>query len=267
MATGDQHDIARRLKEVIPPSWYPDPSTNEHGFLQGFASIASSLYGLISFSKLQMRLSTMSGIFIDLFAYDHLGRTITRKAGETDTAWRARVQAALLAERVTRNGMYKAILNLTGKAPLIFEQWNPGDTGAWASRNSPSLNTCFFAWGTRGNGVSGFLNGWPAVNGNSYGGAGAWGTRTMPNAVMMTVFRPGLQGVPNRGGWASRTSPTNSTLGGWASNLVAYTANSVLGAFAWISRSQTSGSVTDQDIYDLINVTKPLGVAVWTQLI
>ena len=57
------------------------------------------------------------------------------------------------------------------------------------------------------------------------------------------------------------------TLGGWASRLASYTANSVLGAFAWITRSQIYGAVTDQDIYNTINRTKPVGVAVWVQLI
>lgn len=266
MAVGDQRDIARRLKEVIPPSWYPDPATNEHGFLQGFANIASGLYALISFSKLQMRLSTMTGMFIDLFAYDHLGRTISRKVNETDDAWRARVQTALTEQRVTRSGMSQAIFNLTGKLPIIFEQWNPGDAGAWASSVSPTTNTCFFAWGTRGS-ATGIINGWTSAGGSGFGGAGAWGSRSMPNACFMTVFRPGLQGVPSRGGWASRVSPTNSTLGGWASSTVAYIANSVLGSFSWVARNEIHGTVTDQDIYDLINVTKPLGVEVWVQLI
>lgn len=127
---GSQGDVSRRLFQVLPPSWFPNPAPNINALLQGFAAIGATAYSLIAFAKAQTRLLTSTGIFVDLFGFSYLGRTIKRAAGEADAAYAGRVQTEILRERATRAGMSKALLDLTGSAPVIFEPWNTGDAGA-----------------------------------------------------------------------------------------------------------------------------------------
>lgn len=87
--------------------------------------------------------------------------------------------------------------------------------------------------------------------------AGAWGSAILPAQVYMIVQMSGVGvGVANIGGWSHGvgSSATPSILG-W--NTVG----------AWISMEEISGQVTEQDILDCINNTKPEGVTVWVQIV
>lgn len=243
MATGDQADIQTRLQSVVPPSWFGPDHPNETATLSGFASIASWVYGLIAFAKLQMRRLTASGIFLDLYAYDYLGLTLQRRKGEQDDSWRPRIGKEILRERVTRAGVQQAVADLTGKTPVMFEPWNTGDTGAWSSRTTQTWGR--MAWASRTAGLK---------------GQGLWGSRNMSNVAFITAYRPGVFNVPNIGGWASRTAPKAWSLGGWSFRFG--TATSSIGSFAFITKTQAAGTISDQDIYDTINANKPTGVTV-----
>jgi hypothetical protein len=149
--TGDQRDIAQRLKSVLPASWFPDPASNEWAFLQGFANISSWLYGLITFAKQQTRVSTASGIFLDLMAFDFFGRAYGRSPLQTDASFSAGIRATLLAPKATRPGLVYALTQLTGRAPTIFyPAWGP-DTGGYGEAvriDRASVGTYFDSTGT-----------------------------------------------------------------------------------------------------------------------
>lgn len=251
MATGDQADIQYRLQSVVPPSWFGDDHPEESALLAGFANIASWSYSLIAFSKLQMRRLTASGIFLDLYSFDYLGLTLRRRTGESDASYSPRIGKEILRERVTRNGVQQAVADLTGKTPIMFEPWNTGDTGALYSRVVPVTSAGTLAFGSRVTGAT---------------GAGLIGSRNMPNVAFMTIFRPGVFNVGRRGGLASRTVPTALyTLGGFSSRTSVSTA--ATGSFAFITRAQAAGTISDQDIYDTVNANKPSGVTVVARLI
>lgn len=254
MATGDQVDIQSRLQSVVPPSWFGDTPTNESAALSGFASIASGIYNLIAFAKLQMRRLTASGMFLDLYAYDYLRLTTLRRTGEADDLWRARIGKEILRERVTRNGVSQAVSDLVGKTPIIFEPWNTGDTGVLSSRVAPAP----------GNGTMGFAS---RVDTSVVGG-GLLGSRKMANVAFMTINRPGIFGVGNLGGMIARSTFGGDEaygLGGFSSRTTVSTAT--YGSFAFITRAQAQGVISDQDIYNTVIVNKPLGVIVVAKLI
>jgi hypothetical protein len=250
---GDQADIQSRLQSVVPPSWFGDTPTNETATLTGFANIASGIYNLIAFAKLQMRRLTASGMFLDLYAADYLGLSILRRTGEVDDLWRARIGKEILRERVTRKGVVQAVADLTGKTPIAFEPWNTGDTGVLSSRVAPAPGNGTMGFGSRVTGAA---------------GAGLLGSRKLKNVAFMTIQRPGIFAISNIGGMASRNSfggVLSVALGGFSTRTTTSTATT--GSFAFITRAQAQGVISDQDIYNTVNVNKPTGVIVVVKLI
>jgi hypothetical protein len=215
---GSTENIAARLFNLLPPSWFPNPAPNVSTVLQGFANVGAFAYGLISFAKLQTRISTASGFFLDLVAVDYFGRFIRRRVAEADSTFMARIKKELVRERVTRKGMIQALTDLTGKAPIVFEPWNTSDAGGYGTH-------C------------------------GYGVAGGWGSTLLPAQVFLTVYRPGLQGVPGVDGYGGG-------LGGYG-----------VGAIEYVGPSMIAGTVTDSDVYATIEATKPSGVICWTKLV
>ena len=229
--TPEAQDILNRLIRLMPPRWWSTPAPIRDAILGGASDILAWAQSLFVYAKFQMRLATATDFWIDLFSYDYLGLTQQRLSGEADDHYRTRVGKELIRERVTRQGMYQALLDLTGTPPVIIEPFNGGDVGGW--------DISWWGWDI-GNGstVPASLNGNPI----------AWGD-SIPNQVFVTVQRVGVGvGVANSGGW-------DTGYIGW----------DVCGQ--WTDASQITGSVTDQDIYDAINRTKPAGVTVWVQLI
>ena len=128
-----------------------------------------------------MRIATASSFWLDLIAWDFLGPTLVRSAGQNDASFQTVIRQQIVQPRVTRAGMTGVITNLTGIAPTIIEPWNTGDCGAWD--------------------VAAAM-GWDL--------AGLWGEApsTLPGQVFMIVSRSGWQGVPNISGW-------DCDFGGW----------------------------------------------------
>src|SRR5438105_4818067 len=104
MATGDQHNVASRLRQLLPPSWFPDLAPNLWALLQGAGNVFAWLYALISFAKLQTRISTATGFFLDLMGLDFFGRNFPRMKGQSDASYSAAMKKELIRERVTRKG-------------------------------------------------------------------------------------------------------------------------------------------------------------------
>ena len=145
MATGDAADNARRMRDAMPPAWFPlpaaigAPTTTPvlDGVLAGLGAAWAFAYSLLSTVRAQMRLATSSGFFLDMAAVQYFGTALTRLAGEGDAAFAQRIKVSLLPLRATRQAVTQALTVLTGQAPLIIEPARPQDTGGMSSLASP----------------------------------------------------------------------------------------------------------------------------------
>ncbi|GGH14928.1 hypothetical protein GCM10007036_14570 [Alsobacter metallidurans] len=180
MATGDQPDIVSRLKALLPPTWFTaSPIPIVEGLLSGAASMLAGVYAQISFARLQTRISTATGGFLDLIALDYFGWRVMRKTNQSDDSFRARILEELLRPRVTRSSLVAMLTDLTGRAPTVFEPALPADTGGY---NLPCMG---------------------------YSLAGRYGSLQLPCQSFVTVLRPASSGIPSVGGYGA-------PLGGYA---------------------------------------------------
>jgi hypothetical protein len=253
MATGDSDDILGRVKAVIPFRWFAYVAPLCDAVLGGLSDLGAWCYSFYQYAVQQSRIATSTGPFLDLIAYDFFGRLLLRN-GSTDSVFLTKIKALLFQERVTRAGMVGVITALVGTPPVIFEPWNPADAGAWdmgaIAWQGPSAESqpgggwdVAAGWDTN---ASGF-DITPSSSEGS-GGAGGWGDTALPAQFLITIKRPGLQGIPNISGF-------DSGGGGWDQ-----------GSIEWTDPDMVAGPVTDQDIYDAINATRPTGTIGWTQL-
>jgi len=165
MATGDQEDILARLKSAIPFSWFGDESPVIDGILSGFAYIGSLIYSLIEDAKLQTRISTATGGFLDLVAGDFFGAWLTRNPNESDYNFRTRILLNLTRERTTRAALITMLEDLTGRTPIVIEPGRAADNGAY-----------------------GYISG--------YGSAGYYGSLSLPCQCFVIAYRPNDKGAP-----------------------------------------------------------------------
>ncbi|NHO32018.1 hypothetical protein [Acetobacter fallax] len=130
MAVGDQDDIAARIRAVLPAGWFPDVSENAtpvlDGLLAGLAWPWAMFFRLLSYAKLQSRLQTSTGNFIDMAASDYFGDGLPRFSGEADSAYIARIQNEFLVKRNTRAAL-EYQMSLVVADALIFEPWRAPD--------------------------------------------------------------------------------------------------------------------------------------------
>ncbi len=170
MATGDQNDMAARIKAVLPP-WFSSPSPILDALLAGIGAIWAFVYSLLSYVTLQTRIATATDIFLDLIALDFFGASLPRIAGESDTAYRARIDQEILSPRATRAALSEALVELTGRAPVIFEPMRPADTGSYND------------------------------GGAGYAVGGGWGDLSLPFQCFVTAYLPVQNGIANVAGW------------------------------------------------------------------
>lgn len=253
--TGDSADILARVKRTLPSRWFASAAPIRDAIVGGLADLSAWGYSSVYYAYAQMRIATASGPWLDLIANDFLGLYL-RRNGATDDAFRVKIRATILQERVTRAGMVSMLTALAGQPPKIFEPWNTGDTGGW--------DTGGLAWagntpGTQpGGGFDTVAAGWDA---NAWGwdlktsssetsdGAGGWGDMSMPAQVLITVPPVITQGVPNIGGF-------DSVAAAWDG-----------GVTEWVDDAMTgAGLLSEAEIYAAIVATKPTGVIAWTQL-
>lgn len=181
MSTGDSDDFTNRLEKLIPNGWFAVGLTPlRDGLLAGIANTLAYVYSLFAYLRLQTRIQTADGGFLDLTAGDFFGSTLFRTLGQSDDSFRARILANLLRERGTRNAVTSIITQLTGRAPIIFESQRPVDTGVYGG---PGL---------------------------AYGIAGGYGSYQLPYQAFVTVFRPAGQGIPNIAGYGIPTGAYNT---------------------------------------------------------
>lgn len=180
MATGDQQDLLARIKALLPNGWFRDATPVLDAVLSGLAYAFASVYSLTQYARLQTRIATATDAFLDLLSFDFFGSTLPRRSGESDDAFRARIQAELLLERATRKGLIRALELLTGRTPKVFEPSRPADTGGY---NTNSLGYCV---------------------------AGGYGSLALPAQAFVVAYRPLGQGVPNVAGYGNPQGAYNT---------------------------------------------------------
>jgi hypothetical protein len=222
---GSQSDMVTRLKAVLPSGWFPltptgQPSTTPilDGILSGIAWALSFAYTLAAYANLQQRIATATDVFLDLAALDYFGGNLTRNSGETDTAWSLRIRANLLPPAGTRAAMVTALTNLTGVAPVIFEPFNPMDTGGYN------------------------------YGGLGYNVAGGYGSLVLPAQAFITAFRQIEGGIPNLPGYSGNKSTPPYAPGGYGIGLISYSSLAAAGTqiqdaeiYATVARTQAVG--------------------------
>ena len=186
---GDANDMKSRLLALLPLRWFPDATPVLTAVLSGLSDGWAWLHAMLGYVKLQTRIATATDTFLDLISQDFFGATLPRRFGETDTAFRARIERALFQPRATRPALIATLSTLTGRTPTVFEPARPADTGVWGQ----------------------FLG---------YGVAGGWGSLRLPFQVFVTAFRPTTTGVPNVAGWGH--APVSVAAGGWGGGRIEY---------------------------------------------
>ncbi len=161
MPAGDQGDILRRLRRVLPTGWFPDIAPTLDAILSAPAQAFSWIHDLLTFAGQQTRLATASGAFLDLLALDFLGVRIERQDVETDDRFRVRIRLEILRAKGTRAALAQALRDATGYDPDVFEPANATDIGGGYS--GPTLG---------------------------YGVAGAYGSLELPFQTFVTAYRP-----------------------------------------------------------------------------
>jgi hypothetical protein len=226
MTTGSASDILDRVKKLIPGRWFKWVAPYRDAVIGGLSDSAAWCYGLIGYARAQTRLATAYGVWLDIFAYDFLGRFLTRN-NAADATFRALIRATILQERVTRAGMINAVTTLTGKTPWVFEPWNTFDTGAYSSPAAAGPK-----YGSMGYGV----------------GRGGYGSMQLPCQTFMKVTRTASSGIPNVAGYGN----PNAGYG--------------LGSIEYAGPLMILSGVTDEMIYRLISATKATGTTCWVAI-
>jgi hypothetical protein len=176
MATGDQSDFLNRLAGLLPASWFEPGAGNNpvrDAELSGAAANLSWIYSLYSYTLLQTRIATATGVWLDRIAYDFFGPNFPRLPAEPDSSYSARIRAEILRPRSTRAAILDALLELTGNSGTVQEPWNPQD------------------WGGYGQGVCG------------YGHGLGYGSLQYRNQIFVQAVRAGNAGIPNIAGYGT----------------------------------------------------------------
>ncbi len=156
---GDKDDMRERLRLTLPDRWFADAPPIMDGVLAGLGSLWAGLHTLLGVVRLQSRLATTTGRFLDLASKDFFAGRVTRHTGETDGPFRLRLQRAMRRERGTRAALEAAAAE-AGFTVRIFEPARLLDTGAYCVASG-------LAWGV----------------------AGGWGSVSMPLECLVTAER------------------------------------------------------------------------------
>ena len=127
MAKGDVQDFVKRLNDVTVP-WFGESYPLLTAFFNGFATMDSFIYFLTEYCTAQMRLQTAAGTNLDLIACDFFEGILQRQENMPDNDFRKLIQATLLQEEATVQGMKNAIYTVTGYYPIIWEPFSLTDT-------------------------------------------------------------------------------------------------------------------------------------------
>jgi hypothetical protein len=179
---GDQTDMTRRIRAVLPSGWMGDDTPILDAIISGIAVAFASCYEFIQFTIAQSRIATAYGGFLDLISLDFFGLGLPRRLAEPDASFQDRILSQILLPRVTRGAIGAALVELTGQTPIIFEPARSEDTGGYCA------------------------------GGAGYAIAGGWGNLALPFQFFITVFRPAGGGIAGLAGYATGGIPCYGSL-------------------------------------------------------
>ncbi|WP_459987436.1 hypothetical protein [Komagataeibacter kakiaceti] len=141
-----RNGFARRIRMLLPLGWFPAaPATGEaesapvlNAMLQGFGCMFAWIWAMLAGTNDQTRLATMSDAFLDMFAADFFGATLTRGQGESDSAFRTRIEEALFPSLGTRPDVVNVITDETGAPGRVIEPRNAADCKGLATTARPA---------------------------------------------------------------------------------------------------------------------------------
>lgn len=130
---GSQAQILQRLQFLMPIGWFSVGMVPiRDAILTGFANAFSFIFAIFAFIRLQTRIATMTGPFLDLAAYDFFGGALTRTAGQSDASFRNQIISFLFRERNTREAIVLVVEQLLGVPPVaIIEPQRATDCMCW----------------------------------------------------------------------------------------------------------------------------------------
>jgi hypothetical protein len=248
--------IILRLRSLIPAGWFaPDVPPLQYAVLGGIADVLTWSRDRITDTRVQSRLQSATGLWLDIAAWDFFGSRFMRRRAEPDDSFRVRILAEIFRPRNTRAAIIGALQDLTGRTPQLFEPWNPGDCGAYGigtlayggGRINPPLITGY-GGSIGGYGVGGLAYVLPSPPYGQSAGAGCYGSLSYPNQIFVTAYRPMGGGIPNVSGYGTPG-------GGYG-----------VGAFAYVSLGQVASPVSDAEIYATVAATTAAGVVPWTAI-
>ena len=176
---GKAANIRSRLKAVLPSRWFSDSAPILDALLAAHAAGWAQIHVALDYLRQQTRVTTATDSWLDMISVDLFGKRLPRRPNENDNTYRFRISEEISRERCTRLAISKAIVDLTGKKPLIFEAANCGDTGGYGSITADS------------------------VAGVGYNIAGGWGNLNLPFQVFLTVSYPKGNGIAALPGWCA----------------------------------------------------------------
>jgi hypothetical protein len=224
---GNSSDILARLKNALPSGWFGDSTPVLDTLLGGISVSWINLLALLQYVRCQTRLTTATGVWLDLTADDYFGINLARESNESDDSFRGRISSALVRERCTRSAVESVLLDLTGRPPTIFEPGNSSDTGSYSTLTSSGQ-----AFG----------------GGLGYGVSGGWGNLDLPFQAFITTFWPASNGGGNLPGWGI-------VAGGYSTGCLAYATPDML-----------QGQVMDDDVSQSILSVLPVSVTIWVRI-
>ncbi len=225
--TTDRKDIVRRLKAVLPSRWFGDAAPILDTLLTALGAGWEQSFQLLESARVQLRLATTTGIWLDMFAYDFFESALRRPEGQADDLFRATIKRNILRPLATRRALTQGLTELTGRPPSIFEPRNTSDTGGYAT------------WSTNGAWIGG---------GVGYGVGGGWGNLFLPFQFFVTVLRPHGNGVANASGWGCHDGAYG------------------LGALEYVDATLIDGHLSDGQIMTEVARIAPTGVVAWTNI-
>jgi hypothetical protein len=169
---GDEDDFISRLFRMLPSRWFPfTQGTRIYATIAGFAQSFLANWSQIAYAQSQTRMTTINEGWVDIAAFDFFAGKLHRRIGESDEQLSLRIRAEVLRLRNTRAAVAQAVLDITSKPAVIFEAFNPGDTGGWDT----------YAFG--------------------YDVAGGWGDSEMTFQAFINTSNAFGGGIPQVTGW------------------------------------------------------------------
>lgn len=157
MADVTQSGFALRIRRLLPTGWFPAPPGIDgseqapvlNAILQGFGNAFAWVWSTLTQTANQTRLSTMTGAFLDMFAADFFGTMLMRETGESDDAFRTRIEEALFPSLGTRPDVVDVIADEIGTAGRVIEPRNAADCKGLGDIEAPAIGGGY-GYGTLG---------------------------------------------------------------------------------------------------------------------